>query len=56
MVGGHGETWVGVAESFGDDLDRHSGGDEEGCVGVAQVVEPDAREAVFAHLAAEQLG
>src|SRR5688572_23901271 len=31
----------GVPEAFGDHLDRHTGGDEERGVGVAQVVEPD---------------
>ena len=35
LVGVHGEAWVGVAESFGDDLDRDAGGDEERGVGVA---------------------
>jgi len=28
LVGVHCEAWVGVAESFGDDLDRYTGGDE----------------------------
>jgi hypothetical protein len=45
-----------VAESFGDDLDRDAGGDEQRCVGVAQVVESDAGEVVFADLPAEELG
>ena len=42
MVGGHGEAGVGVAESFGDDLDRCAGGDEQAGVGMAQVVKADA--------------
>jgi len=28
LVGVHGEAWVGVAEAFRDDLDRHAGRDE----------------------------
>jgi hypothetical protein len=38
LVGGHGERRVGVAESFGDDLDRYSVSQQQAGVGVAQVV------------------
>ena len=41
MVGGHGESGGGVPEAFGDDLDRCAGLEEQGGVGVAEVVEPD---------------
>ena len=41
LVGGHGEAGVGMAESFGDDLDRCASGDEQAGVGVAQVVEAE---------------
>jgi len=41
LAGGHGEAGVGVAEALGDDLDGDAGGDEQGGVSVAQVVEPD---------------
>lgn len=44
LVGVDGEGRVGVAEAFGDDLDRRAGGDEQRGVGVAEVVEPDPRQ------------
>ena len=55
LVGGHGEAGVGVAESFGADLDRDAGGDEQSGVGVAQVVEPDRRQAGADDLSSEEL-
>ena len=42
LVGGHGESGGGVAESFGDDVDGDAGFEEQGGVGVAEVVEPDS--------------
>lgn len=44
LVGGHREPGGGVAEAFGDDLDGHAGFEEEGGVGVAEVVESYAGE------------
>lgn len=41
LVGGHRESGGGVPEAFGDDLDRHAGLEEQGGVGVAEVVEPE---------------
>ena len=38
LVGVDGERWVGVTESLGHDLHRYTGGDEQGAVGVADVV------------------
>jgi len=55
LVGGHGEAVVGVTEAFGDDLDGDAGGDEQGGVGVAQVVEPDRRHAGAGDLSGEEL-
>lgn len=42
LVGGHRESGGGVAESFGDDFDGDAGFEEQGGVGVAEVVEPDS--------------
>jgi len=44
LVGLHREAGVRVAEPFGDDLDRRAVRDEKRCVGVAEVVKPDARQ------------
>jgi hypothetical protein len=41
LVGVDRERRVGVAESFGHNLDRDAGGDKQPGMGVAQVVEPD---------------
>jgi hypothetical protein len=38
LVGGHGEPGGGVPEPFGDDLDQHASLEEQGGVGVAEVV------------------
>ncbi len=43
LVGVHREAWMSVAESFGDNLDRDTGRDEQRGVGVAQIVEPNPR-------------
>jgi hypothetical protein len=53
LVGGHGESGVGVAESFRHDLDRYPVGDEER--GVAQIVESDSGQARFGDDAGEEL-
>jgi hypothetical protein len=42
LVGGHRESWGGVAEPFGDDFDGDACFEEQGGVGVAEVVEPDS--------------
>ena len=42
LVGVHGESGVGVAEAFGNDLDRHSICDEQRRMRVAKIVEPDS--------------
>ena len=44
LVRVHGERRMGMSEPFGDHFDRCTGGDEQGGVGVAQVVETDARQ------------
>ena len=56
LVGLDGEHELGVAESFGDDLRVHVGGEEQAGVGVAQVVEPDDRDGGAAHDAVEGSG
>ena len=55
LVGGHGEAGVGVTEAFGDDLDRDAGADEEGGVGVSQVMEPNTRHVESGGVAGEEL-
>jgi hypothetical protein len=45
LVGLDGEGRAGVTEPFADDLDRYAGGDEQGAVGVAQVVQADDPDA-----------
>ena len=45
LVGLDGEHGAGVSEPFGHDLGGDSGGDEQGAVGVAEVVEADDRQA-----------
>jgi len=55
LVGGHGEPRVGVAESFGHDLDGCAGGDEQGGVGVAEAMEADSGHVEAADLSVEQL-
>ncbi|MFT7650123.1 MAG: hypothetical protein ACI8Y4_004888 [Candidatus Poriferisodalaceae bacterium] len=55
LVGGHGEAGVGVAGAFGHDLDGDARGDEQGCVGVAEVVEPDAGHGESGEVAGEEL-
>jgi len=44
LVGGHRERGVGVSEPFGDDLDQLAVFDQQGGVGVAEIVEPDLGE------------
>ena len=41
LVDLHREGHAGVAEAFTDHLDRHAGLEQEGCVGMPHVVEPD---------------
>jgi len=41
LVGHHRERRIGVTEPFGHDLDRHSVPQQQGGVGVSEVVEPD---------------
>ena len=48
LVGRHGEARVGVAEPFADDLDRHPLLEQQGGVGVAEVVEAQAGESAAA--------
>ena len=45
LVHGHRERWTGVTEAFADDLERDAGLQQQGGMGVAQVVKPDARQA-----------
>jgi hypothetical protein len=55
LVGGHGEAGVGVAESFGHDLDWCARSGEQRGVGVAQIVESDRREIDASELSGEEL-
>lgn len=41
LVGHHRDRRVGVTEPFGHDLDGHAVSQQQGGVGVAEVVEPD---------------
>ena len=45
LVGRHREPGCRVSEAFAHDLDRDAGFEEQGGVGVAEVVEPDAGSA-----------
>lgn len=56
LVGGHGEGGGGVSEAFGDDLDGDAGFEEQGGVGVAEVVQSDAGKPGGADLALEGVG
>ena len=45
-----------MAEAFADDLDRHAGLEQQGRVGVAQVVEPHPGQAGSTHEFGERVG
>ena len=55
LVGGHGEAGVGVAEAFGDNLDRCAGGDEQTGVGMAQIVKANAGDVGAGQVPIEEL-
>ena len=44
LVGVHGEAGMGVAEALADHLHRDAGGDEQRSMGMANIMESDARD------------
>jgi hypothetical protein len=55
LVGVHRERWVRVTESLAHDLDRHARGDEQRCMGVADIVKSNARQRGAADEPVEEL-